>query len=89
MATAIEPVERSQLIKHPHVVMSVGVVAILMVMLLPLPRFLLDLLLSFDITLSLIILLPGLQVRRPIEGSGIGPLPSGGSGGGPGISCGS
>lgn len=47
--------------------MSVGVVAILMVMLLPLPRFVLDLLLSFDITLSVIILLVGLQVRRPIE----------------------
>ncbi len=47
--------------------MSVGVVAILMVMLLPLPRFILDLLLSFDITLSVIILLVGLQVRRPIE----------------------
>ena len=47
--------------------MSVGVVAILMVMLLPLPRFILDLLLSFDITLSVIILLVGLQVRRPLE----------------------
>jgi flagellar biosynthesis protein FlhA len=67
MATAIEPVERNQLIKHPDVVISVGVVAIIMVMLLPLPRFLLDLLLSFDITLSVIILLVGLQVRRPIE----------------------
>lgn len=47
--------------------MSIGVVAILMVMLLPLPRFVLDLLLSFDITLSVIVLLVGLQVRRPIE----------------------
>jgi flagellar biosynthesis protein FlhA len=67
MATAIEPVERQQLIKHPDIVMSVGVVGIIMVMLLPLPRFLLDLLLSFDITLSVVILLVGLQVRRPIE----------------------
>src|SRR6185437_3607198 len=67
MATAIEPVEPNQLIKHPDVVISVGVVAILMVMLLPLPRFVLDLLLSFDITLSVVILLVGLQVRRPIE----------------------
>ncbi|MDK2744029.1 MAG: flagellar biosynthesis protein FlhA [Nitrospira sp. BO4] len=67
MATAIEPAGRNQLIKHPDVVMSVGVVAVIMVMLLPLPRFLLDLLLSFDITLSVIVLLVGLQVRRPIE----------------------
>jgi flagellar biosynthesis protein FlhA len=63
----MEPAERTQLIKHPDVVISIGVVAILMVMLLPLPRFLLDLLLSFDITLSVVILLVGLQVRRPIE----------------------
>ncbi|MFZ3014642.1 MAG: flagellar biosynthesis protein FlhA [Nitrospira sp.] len=67
MATAIEPIEQPQFIKHPDIVISLGVVAILMVMLLPLPRFVLDLLLSFDITLSVIILLVGLQVRRPIE----------------------
>ncbi len=67
MATVTEPAGASQLIKHPDILMSVGVVAIIMVMLLPLPRFILDLLLSFDITLSVIILLVGLQVRRPIE----------------------
>ena len=67
MAAKIETLERTPLIKHPDIVMSLGVVAIIMVMLLPLPRFLLDLLLSFDITLSVIILLVGLQVRRPIE----------------------
>ena len=67
MTTKVEPIQQPSFIKHPDIVMSVGVVAILMVMLLPLPRFLLDLLLSFDITLSVIILLVGLQVRRPIE----------------------
>jgi flagellar biosynthesis protein FlhA len=67
MATVTEPANASHFVKHPDILMSVGVVAILMVMLLPLPRFILDLLLSFDITLSVIILLVGLQVRRPIE----------------------
>ena len=67
MATNIEPIQQTSFVKHPDIVLSAGVVAILMVMLLPLPRFLLDLLLSFDITLSVIILLVGLQVRRPIE----------------------
>ncbi len=67
MATATEPVGPTQFLKHPDIMMSVGVVAIIMVMLLPLPRFMLDLLLSFDITLSVLILLVGLQVRRPIE----------------------
>jgi len=54
-------------IKHSDLLMSAGVVAVLMVMLLPLPRFLLDLLLSFNITLSIIILLVGLQIRRPLD----------------------
>lgn len=67
MATKTESSEPTSLIKHPDIIMSIGVVGILMVMLLPLPRFLLDLLLSFDITLSVIVLLVGLQVRRPIE----------------------
>jgi flagellar biosynthesis protein FlhA len=55
------------IIKHPDILLSLGVVSIIMVMLLPLPRFLLDLLLAFNITVSVIILLVGLQVRRPIE----------------------
>ncbi|MDH5667235.1 MAG: flagellar biosynthesis protein FlhA [Nitrospira sp.] len=67
MTTKIEPIQETSFVKHPDIIISVGVVAILMVMLLPLPRFVLDLLLSFDITLSVIILLVGLQVRRPIE----------------------
>ena len=60
-------VPTSSLVKHPDILMSVGVVGILMVMLIPLPRFFLDLLLSFNITLSIIILLVGMQVRRPLE----------------------
>ncbi|MEK7870029.1 MAG: flagellar biosynthesis protein FlhA, partial [Nitrospirota bacterium] len=65
--TTVTPIEHPPLLKHPDIVMSVGVVGVLMVMLLPLPRFLLDLLLSFDITISIIILLVGLQVRRPMD----------------------
>lgn len=55
------------LAKHPDIIMSIGVVGILMIMLLPLPRFALDLLLSFNITLAIIVLLVGMQVRRPLE----------------------
>ena len=67
MSAAGTSVPTTSLVKHPDVLMSVGVVAILMVMLLPLPRFVLDLLLSFNITLSIIILLVGMQVRKPLE----------------------
>src|SRR5581483_8445935 len=56
-----------QLGKYPDILMSVAVVGILMIMLLPLPRFALDLLLSFNITLAIIVLLVGMQVRKPLE----------------------
>lgn len=67
MANEIQVLSPRSIIKHPDILLSVGVVAVIMVMLLPLPRFLLDLLLAFNITVSVIILLVGLQVRRPIE----------------------
>lgn len=67
MSTSEQSAIPTTSIKHSDVLMSAGVVAVLMVMLLPLPRFLLDLLLSFNITLSIIILLVGLQVRRPLD----------------------
>ncbi|HET9960725.1 MAG TPA: flagellar biosynthesis protein FlhA [Nitrospiraceae bacterium] len=67
MALDNTSVPTTSIIKHPDILMSVGVVAMLMVMLLPLPRFVLDLLLSFNITLSIVILLVGMQVRRPLE----------------------
>ena len=47
--------------------MSLAVVGVLMIMLLPLPRFALDVLLAFNITLAIIVLLVGMQVRKPLE----------------------
>src|SRR5512132_393518 len=54
-------------LKNGDLVLSVSVVGILMVMLLPLPRFILDLLLTLSITLSVVILLVSMHVRRPLE----------------------
>jgi flagellar biosynthesis protein FlhA len=67
MVSDTKELSPSSFIKHPDILLSLGVVGIIMLMILPLPRFLLDLLLAFNITLSVIILLVGLQVRRPIE----------------------
>src|SRR5205807_945728 len=53
--------------KNGDLVLSVSVVGILMVMLLPLPRLILDLLLSLSITFSVVILLVSMHVRRPLE----------------------
>ncbi len=49
------------------IVMAVLVVGILLIMVIPIPTQLLDLLLSFNITFSLIILLVGLYIQKPLE----------------------
>ncbi|MBI3355295.1 MAG: FHIPEP family type III secretion protein, partial [Nitrospirae bacterium] len=67
MASETKTLSPSSFIKHPDILVSLGVVGVIMLMILPLPRFFLDLLLAFNITVSVIILLVGLQVRRPIE----------------------
>ena len=67
MASEPNALSPSSIIKHPDILVSLGVVGVIMLMILPLPRFFLDLLLAFNITVSVIILLVGLQVRRPIE----------------------
>ncbi|MDI6762823.1 MAG: flagellar biosynthesis protein FlhA [Thermodesulfobacteriota bacterium] len=47
--------------------LAAGVVSILLVMILPLPALLLDILLSVSITFSLIILLTSLYIKTPLE----------------------
>ncbi|MCB2184853.1 MAG: flagellar biosynthesis protein FlhA [Deltaproteobacteria bacterium] len=47
--------------------LAVLVVAILVVMIIPLPPFLLDILLSFNITFALIILLTGMYTMKPLD----------------------
>ncbi|MEA3279821.1 MAG: flagellar biosynthesis protein FlhA [Thermodesulfobacteriota bacterium] len=49
------------------IVMAVLVVGILLIMIIPIPTQLLDLFLSFNITFSLIILLVGLYIQRPLD----------------------
>ncbi|MDH5458586.1 MAG: flagellar biosynthesis protein FlhA [Nitrospinota bacterium] len=46
---------------------AVGIIAILVVMVIPIPTFMLDLLLSFSITFSLIILLVSIFMLSPLE----------------------
>ncbi len=48
-------------------VLAVGVIGILIIMIVPLPTFLLDLLLTFNITISIIILLMSMYVMKPLD----------------------
>ena len=57
----------AKLLRQPDVLMSAGVVGILMIMLLPMPRIVLDLLISLNITVAILVLLVGMQIRKPLE----------------------
>ena len=53
--------------KNSDVLMAVAVICILAFMVMPLPTLLLDLLLSFSITFSLIIILASMYVQHPLQ----------------------
>ncbi len=55
------------LLNRSDVLAAFGIVLILVVMILPLPPFLLDILLTFNISLSLIILLVAMYIMNPLE----------------------
>jgi len=48
-------------------ILGVGVIGVLIIMIIPLPTFVLDLLLSFNITISIVILLVSMYVLRPLD----------------------
>jgi flagellar biosynthesis protein FlhA len=52
---------------HGDIVLAMGVITILVVLILPLPRWLLDVSLAFSITLSVLILLTSLFIQKPLE----------------------
>lgn len=68
MAAKPKPVASESASQHyGDILLPVGVIGILMLMLLPLPPILLDLFLSFSITLSILILLVTMHAKRPID----------------------
>jgi len=61
------PGKMMMLSRNTDIMMAAGVVGILVVMVIPLPSILLDLLLSFNITCSLVILLVGMYIQKPLD----------------------
>ncbi len=57
----------SELAGSSSAMMALGVIGILMVMMIPLPTLLLDILLSFSITISIMILLMAMYVLKPLD----------------------
>lgn len=54
-------------LRRPDLAMALGVVAILVVLILPMPRWLLDMSLAFSITFSVLILMTALFIEKPLE----------------------
>jgi flagellar biosynthesis protein FlhA len=53
--------------KSPDVVMAIGIIGILAIMIVPLPPLLLDLLISFGIAISIIMLATSVNIKRALE----------------------
>ena len=54
-------------LRHGEIALAIGILAILVVLLLPLPPWLLDLCLSFSITFAILILMTSIFIRKPLE----------------------
>lgn len=55
------------LARNSDVVMAIGVIGMLVVMVIPIPTILLDILLSFNITLAVVVLLVAMYTLKPLE----------------------
>src|SRR5262249_23558708 len=54
-------------LKNGEIALAGGILAILVVLLLPLPSWLLDVSLSFSITFAILILMTAVFIRKPLE----------------------
>jgi flagellar biosynthesis protein FlhA len=53
--------------RHADIVLAAGIVSVIGILVIPLPPAVLDFLLAFNITLSLIVLLVTMYIKRPLE----------------------
>ena len=54
-------------LRNGEIALAIGILAILVVLLIPLPAWLLDLSLSFSITFAILILMTAIFIRKPLE----------------------
>src|SRR5215470_15084769 len=50
-----------------HLLIPAGIALILVAMILPIPKILLDLLISLDVTLSMVVLMVSMYIIRPVQ----------------------
>jgi flagellar biosynthesis protein FlhA len=64
---AIAAIAFKRMASHSDVVLAVGVLGILMIMIVPLPTVLMDMLLAMNISIAVLILLTSLYVLKPLD----------------------
>ncbi|MBE9541572.1 MAG: FHIPEP family type III secretion protein, partial [Proteobacteria bacterium] len=62
-----EATSMSALTRNSDVVMAIGVIGMLVVMVIPIPTFMLDIFLSFNITFSVVVLLVAMYTLKALE----------------------
>ncbi len=67
LGSTITAKEMGAVMRRSDIIMAMGVLTILVVMIVPLPAFLLDLFLAFSIILSVLILMTALFIAAPLE----------------------
>src|SRR4029078_9675899 len=61
------PARIADLIKRSDLGLAIGIMAILVVLILPLPTWMLDFSLAFSLSFSILILMTGVFIRKPLE----------------------
>ena len=67
MTASILALRLAEIAKRGDILLALGVVTVLMVLILPMPRWLLDISLAFSIAFSVLILLTALFVEKPLD----------------------
>jgi flagellar biosynthesis protein FlhA len=63
----LSPASLAQLLKRSDLGLAIGIMAILVVLILPLPPWLLDICLAFSLSFSILILMTAVFIRKPLE----------------------
>jgi flagellar biosynthesis protein FlhA len=66
-ATALNLASLVEYFKRSDLALAIGIMAILVVLILPLPSWLLDVCLAFSLSLSILILMTAVFIRKPLE----------------------
>lgn len=66
-ATKVQPTTFLNIARSPDIAMAICVVGVLLVLVIPIPKFLMDILLSLNISISVVVLLSSMYLQRAVD----------------------